>query len=238
MNGIMSIITILAAVFSFSFINNGIRKPIDLLMKNLKELSYLDDDLAKKIESISKDEISVMEGYFNELIYDSLTKAYNRRSGLSKLNRMFQHMDRRQSTISLCFIDINGLKKVNDELGHKYGDDLIVSTVDTIRNTIREDDFIIRLGGDEFLIVFDGINEDTAETIWSRILDAYEEKNLEKSKPYIISVSHGIVEYNNIQKLAIDDLIREADEKMYLEKRMIKEDLKISVIRDIPKEVL
>ena len=97
---------------------------------------------------------------------------------------------------------------------------------------------IIRLGGDEFLIVFDGINEDTAETIWSRILDAYEEKNLEKSKPYIISVSRGIVEYNNIQKLAIDDLIREADEKMYLEKRMIKEDLKISVIRDTPKEVL
>jgi diguanylate cyclase (GGDEF)-like protein len=231
MNGVMSIITILSAVFSFSFINNGIRKPIDLLMKNLKELSFLDGDLAERIESINKDEINIIEGYFNELIYDSLTKVYNRRSGLSKLNRMFQYGDRRQFSMSLCFIDINGLKQVNDELGHKYGDELIVSTVNTIRNTIREYDFIIRLGGDEFLIVFNGIGEDIAETIWSRILKGYETINQEENRPYLISVSHGIVEYNNKQKLGLDDLIREADEKMYLEKRMIKEDLKLDIVR-------
>ncbi|MDR7857458.1 diguanylate cyclase domain-containing protein [Tissierella sp.] len=230
-NGFISIITIVAAFLSFNFINNGIRKPFDLLMKNLKELSFADADLAKKIEAISNNEIGVMEGYFNELIYDSLTRVYNRRSGLSKLNRMFQYDDRRQFTISLCFIDINGLKQVNDVLGHKYGDELIVSSVDIIKNSIREHDFIIRLGGDEFLVVFNGINENTAETVWSRIVQAYDKINREEGRPYLISVSHGIVEYNNKQKSELDNLIKEADEKMYLEKRKIKEELKINVIR-------
>ncbi len=231
MNRVVIFITLGAAIFLFHFINNGIRKPIDLLMKKLKELSFVDGELAKKVESISKDEINIMEGYFNELIYDSLTKVYNRRSGLAKLNRIFQYDDRRQFTISLCFIDINGLKQVNDELGHRYGDELIVSSVDIIKNAIRDYDFVIRLGGDEFLIVFNGINEDTAETIWSRIVGDYEKINQEENRPYLISVSHGIVEYNNKQKSELDNLIREADEKMYLEKRMIKEDLKVNIIR-------
>lgn len=231
MNRVVIFITLGAAIFSFRFINNGIRKPMDLLMKKLKELSFVDGELAKKVESISKDEINIMEGYFNELIYDSLTGAYNRRSGLAKLSRMFTYDDRRQFTMSLCFIDINGLKQVNDELGHKYGDDLIVSTVDTIKNIIRDYDFVIRLGGDEFLIVFNGINAETAETIWLRIVEAYEKINQEENRPYLISISHGIVEYNNKQKTQLDNLIREADEKMYLEKRIIKEDLKINVIK-------
>lgn len=231
MNRVVIAITLGISIFSYHFINNGIRKPIDLLMKKLKELSFVDDELAKKVESISKDEINIMEGYFNELIYDTLTGAYNRRSGLAKLSRMFAYDDRRQFTMSLCFVDINGLKQVNDILGHKYGDELIVSTVDTIKNIIRDYDFVIRLGGDEFLIVFNGINAEIAENIWVRIVEAYEKINQEENRPYLISISHGIVEYNNKQKTHLDNLIREADEKMYLEKRRIKEDLKINVIK-------
>lgn len=234
-NGAVSIITILVAFISFHFINNGIRKPIDSLIINLKELSYADAELAKKIEAISKDEIGVMEGYFNELIYDSLTKVYNRRSGLSKLSRMIQYDDRRQTTISLCFIDINGLKQVNDELGHRCGDELIVSSIDVIKKSIRDYDFIIRLGGDEFLIVFNGINEEVVENVWSRVVEAYEKINQEENRPYIISVSHGIVEHNTKERSELDNLIKEADEKMYLEKRKIKEELKINVIRHTSK---
>ena len=230
-NVIITIITMGVAGFSFIFINNGIRKPIDLLMKNLKEASFVDKELAKTVESISKDEFSIMEGYFNELIYDSLTKVYNRRSGLAKLARMFTYDERRKVIISLCFIDINGLKQVNDVLGHKSGDELIVSAVDVIKNIIRDYDFVIRLGGDEFLIVFNGITAETAETIWDRIVAAYDKINQEENRPYLISISHGIVEYDNKQKSELDNLIKEADEKMYLEKRIIKEENKVNIIR-------
>ena len=50
------------------------------------------------------------------------------------------------------------LKQVNDQLGHKYGDDLIKTVVDVVKKQIRGDDFVIRLGGDEFLIVFQDVD--------------------------------------------------------------------------------
>lgn len=231
MNWILIIIAVLVAFISFLIINNGIRKPISSLIEDLKKLSLVDNDLAKKIELANTDEITEMTGYFNELIYDALTKAFNRKSGIAKLSSLIQHDDRRQIKMSLCFIDINGLKQVNDVLGHKYGDELIVSVVNVIKSVIREYDFIIRLGGDEFLIVFSGINIESAEAVWKRIVDLYEKINQVENRKYLISVSHGIVDYNNKQKSEVDILIKDADEKMYEEKRVIKEVLKLNVIR-------
>lgn len=226
-NRITIIITIVIGMISFYVINKGIKKPIDLLMKNLEETSYIDGNFVEEFESVSKDEIIQMGSYFNELVYDSLTKVYNRGSGLGKLGRTYQNEDKRNLAMSLCFIDINGLKEVNDKLGHSFGDELIVSTVGTIKNVIRDDDFIIRLGGDEFLIVFKDLDKDIAEDVWIRILNIYDKINREEGRPYIISVSHGIVEYNYELRYDLDNLIKEADEKMYLEKREMKTDLTI-----------
>ncbi|WXR61059.1 diguanylate cyclase [Peptostreptococcaceae bacterium AGR-M142] len=163
--------------------------------------------------------------YYSE--YDVLTKSYNRRAGLIKLNSLFPSDERRTFLVSLCFIDINGLKDVNDNLGHKMGDELIITVIDTIKSTIRNKDFVIRLGGDEFLIVFDGINVEDTEKIWNRILDKYENINKNENRPYFVSVSHGIVDYDNKQKSQVDDLIKKADQKMYEEKRKIKKDLDV-----------
>ncbi|NLY85451.1 MAG: GGDEF domain-containing protein [Tissierellia bacterium] len=116
-------------------------------------MGLIDEDLSKKISLSKKNELSIMSSYIDELVYDGLTKVYNRRSGIPKLSRMISSHDG-YKVFSLCYIDINGLKKVNDELGHKYGDDLILTVVKVVKRNIREDDFVIRLGGDEFLIVF------------------------------------------------------------------------------------
>ena len=89
--------------------------------------------------------------YYSE--YDALTKVLNRRAGMEKLNNLINLDDRSDSIGCLCFIDINGLKEVNDRLGHKSGDELITTTASIIKNMIREQDFLIRLGGDEFLII-------------------------------------------------------------------------------------
>jgi diguanylate cyclase (GGDEF)-like protein len=110
---------------------------------------------------------------------------------------MVQYDNRRHLKLSLCFIDINGLKEVNDQLGHQFGDELIVSTVDGIKVEIREEDFIIRMGGDEFLVVFNGIDCETAEKVWMRIKHRYDQINIEENRKYMISVSHGIVDYGN-----------------------------------------
>lgn len=163
--------------------------------------------------------------YYSE--YDSLTNIYNRRAGIDKLNLMFPVNERRHFLVSLCFIDINGLKEVNDTLGHKYGDELISTVADVIKEIIREQDFVMRLGGDEFLIVFNGIGVDIAESVWERIVKAYENINETEDRPYIISVSHGIIDYDNMQSYNIDDLISKADERMYEEKQIIKKGLNV-----------
>ena len=98
---------------------------------------------------------------------------------------------------------------------------------EVIKKIIREQDFLVRLGGDEFLIVFNGIDISTAENIWKRIIEAYDKINMAEQRAYNISVSHGIVDFDNKQKTNVDDLINTADEKMYQEKQVIKKNLQL-----------
>lgn len=174
--------------------------------------------------------------YFNRKTYekmkyysdvDPLTKAYNRYSGMNQLNRRFPLNERRQYTASLCFIDINGLKLVNDKLGHKYGDELIVTVSHVILSHIREGDFIMRFGGDEFLILFNETDKTEAEAAWERIVSAFIAINKSEKRPYNISVSHGIISFSNENHLPFDELIKLADAEMYLEKKILKSTVEI-----------
>lgn len=232
-NGGLVGVIILVTLYSFVSTNQRIRKPMQALMKALKELTLVDETVSKKLEALQTDEISEMTQYFNEMMVDHLTQTLSRRSGLAKLNQMLRRDNRRAVKLSLCFLDINGLKTVNDYLGHKYGDELIVSVAEGIKDEIRDGDFVIRMGGDEFLVVFDGIDQVNAENIWTRILDRYQCINDQELRPYQISVSHGIVEYDHCEKSEVDLLIKRADDKMYLEKKYFKEALNIQVIRQI-----
>ena len=178
--------------------------------------------------TINKNEKAKIK-FFSE--YDTMTGVYNRRAGFEKLSQRYKSSESKNSTISVCFIDINGLKEVNDALGHEAGDELILSVIAGIKNNIRNNDFIARLGGDEFLIIFEGMDESKAEEIWSRIIKEYDEVNDAEGRKYVISVSHGIEVFQSNSNQFIDEIINNADEKMYNEKRIIKKDLK--VLRDM-----
>lgn len=167
--------------------------------------------------------------YFSE--YDVMTGVYNRRAGFEKLNQLYKNMSKKDCVISICFLDINGLKEVNDALGHEAGDELILSVANGIKKSIRNNDFITRLGGDEFLIIFEGLNEKDAEEIWERIIHEYAIVNEKENRKYLISVSHGIETFRCDSNEYIDSIVNHADEKMYDEKRRIKKDLK--VLRDV-----
>jgi len=231
-NAGLIIVIILVTIYSFMTTNRRIQKPINLLMHELKELSYIDDELSQQLKSINANEIGEMTQYFNAMVYDQLTKVYNRRPGLSKLQRILSQDNRRCLDLSICFIDVNGLKEVNDALGHKFGDELIISTVESIKQEIRTEDFTIRMGGDEFMIILSGIGADDSEKVWKRINRRYEDINEKEGRPYLISISHGIVEYDNNQKPGLESFINMADSKMYEEKKFIKEVLKFKAVRN------
>lgn len=173
------------------------------------------------ISKIRKDRLK----YFSE--YDVMTGVYNRRAGFDKLNQLYKNSLKNRSLISICFIDINGLKGVNDFLGHEAGDELILSVVDGIKKNIRENDFVARLGGDEFLIIFEELDEEGAERIWNRILQEYDQINQNEDRKYIISASHGIETFKYTIGEYVDLIVNRADEKMYNEKRMIKKELEV-----------
>ena len=155
--------------------------------------------------------------------YDALTGVYNRHIGLQILEKEKRQLSPEQR-LSVCFVDINNLKTVNDNYGHKEGDRLIKLVAMTIDREIRNSDTLIRLGGDEFLICFPNCNADWADKIWQRIKKKFTLINQKTNKPYQISASHGIAEYQGDQEVAVEELIISADEKMYEEKKVMKEE--------------
>ncbi len=159
--------------------------------------------------------------FFSE--YDALTLAYNRRAGLQKLESLVALNNRTSNTICISFIDINDLKLVNDVLGHKHGDNLISETAKCIRESIRNTDFLIRYGGDEFILVLYNTNYEQEKVVWNRIIQKLNKKNENEEQPYNINISHGLslIEGGNLHT-DIKKHISEADKNMYLEKQVVK----------------
>lgn len=163
--------------------------------------------------------------YFSE--YDIMTGVMNRRAGLELLKKVYRRAADNNEQLSICYADVNGLKEVNDHIGHEAGDALIESVVDVLKRHIRQTDFIVRLGGDEFLIVLRQTSMQNAESVWERIADEFEKINQTEKRGYQISVSHGIMPFTFQPDEDIDEVINTADQMMYEEKRQVKKNLDI-----------
>ena len=151
---------------------------------------------------------------------DNLTGAYNRRAGIEKLNSIIGHVRQTGADLTICFLDINDLKCVNDKFGHKAGDDYIKSVVQCAVNNIREGDLICRLGGDEFLIIFKNCVKKDAAKVLERIEKEMKAINEAGIHEYIMSISKGIVPYK--VNMETSDFIELADKKMYFDKAKYK----------------
>ena len=163
--------------------------------------------------------------YFSE--YDALTGIYNRRAAYNKLYALKTDAAKQACNVTVCFIDINGLKEVNDFLGHDTGDELIKSVASVLKDSVRSNDYVARLGGDEFLIIFENQSADSAENIWNRIAGRFEEINARENRDYVISVSHGVGTVPCSAGTSVDRVIQQADETMYKEKRELKQGLRV-----------
>ena len=154
--------------------------------------------------------------------YDEMTGIYNRRAGIERLDQEIESAIANKFKFSICFMDINGLKEVNDNLGHAKGDELILDTIEIIEKNINEDDYVIRLGGDEFLVCRPNQSYKDAMEGWDKIAKDIDKYNATSGKEFIISVSIGVEELPKDYKISTDDIIKKADEKMYQNKREIK----------------
>jgi two-component system cell cycle response regulator len=153
---------------------------------------------------------------------DSLTGAYNRGTGLAMLESQLKAFKRNKCAFSICYVDVDGLKYVNDNFSHPEGDELLVLICRYIQEAIRDGDILCRLGGDEFLIVFPSCTEENAEAIVGRITERIDKENECHKKPYKISFSHGTVQIGENGPESVGGLIELADRKMYEHKLQYK----------------
>lgn len=154
--------------------------------------------------------------------YDIMTKALNRTTGIAMLEKIHELANRHNIAFSIAYIDINNLKHINDTLGHSCGDDLIKAVALCIIKEIRTSDIFIRLGGDEFLIVFHNTNFEKAKIAINRINKEIDKYNKTQGKPFSIGISVGIVEYSKDRRLSVNQLIEKADKLMYINKKLKK----------------
>ena len=157
----------------------------------------------------------------NENYFDYLTGLRNRREMDYYLNYRIKTR-KKDNVLFLVFLDLNYFKQINDTYGHPIGDDAIISAANILKRVCKEtEDFISRIGGDEFSIIGERKDPSAVEVLIKRINLATEDFNLTGEKPYELNFSHGIAIYDdNITK---DDLVMMADREMYRHKRMIKE---------------
>jgi len=153
---------------------------------------------------------------------DVMTGALNREAGLAILKDMMKSSRETGSQLTLCFVDINNLKFVNDKFGHHEGDRLINIVSSTIAESLRNRDIVARLGGDEFIVIFAGCDVVRARVIWGRILDQFKNINLSGDLNFPVGISSGFVEYDPDRHTTTKVLLREADEKMYKDKKSRK----------------
>jgi diguanylate cyclase (GGDEF)-like protein len=148
---------------------------------------------------------------------DSFTKTYNRSYGFFLFEKRNLEYQKQNKNGAICFVDIDSLKFINDTYGHDIGDLLITRTVDRIKKNLSKNDYIIRLGGDEFLIVFEKLSVDEAEIYWKKISTEVNKIQLAENIDFTVWLSHGISEYGQGHD-DVMEVISIADKKMYQEK--------------------
>ncbi len=186
-------------------------------------------DLSQRLETSGGDEISMLATDVNSMLdqiermnkqlsvyasLDMMTGVYNRRIGFEKLEALLKTFNQEEDRLTICYIDINNLKIVNDTHGHSAGDDMIISIARAIRENMDKEDIACRIGGDEFLMVFNGKNVAQATSKVAGI--EYALSQMEKDKPYHVSISKGFLEYDGV--MDINAFIEKADHFMYEDK--------------------
>ena len=152
-----------------------------------------------------------------------MTKVYNRRGFLTVAEQQLKFSLRTRKELSLIYVDLDDLKKINDTFGHEEGDAAIVETASILKDVFRDSDVIARLGGDEFAVLAIDVGEEKMSDLARRIIERVRARNGRAGNAYPLSFSLGFARYNPGRPCTLQDLIGQADRRMYEEKMSKKE---------------
>ncbi len=202
------------------------------LMRHLKEMTSAINEIEPKdghgnlpvqlndeVGLLARAFVSKTERLRTMALYDSLTGLANRSYFLNHLHSVILNNNLENNLIAIFFIDLNRFKEINDQYGHDYGDALLIAFSRKMQNISRQNDFIGRLGGDEFGIIIENLSsfEDikALENRFTPLLkNTFDIKGIELH----LTVSIGVAIYP-LHGKSVDELMRAADIAMYEAKK-------------------
>jgi len=171
--------------------------------------------------SVVRNVIEFTYHFENLTSIDGLTEVYNRQFFDRQLPVEIERATRSGASLSMLVLDIDDFKRVNDELGHKKGDEALVAVAEIVRRNLRKVDLAFRYGGEEFVILLPGTPEfeavHTAERL-RRVIQQYNGFRDHRGAMRTLTVSVGVAVYPDTARTA-DDLFIQADEAMYRAKQ-------------------
>jgi diguanylate cyclase (GGDEF)-like protein len=202
--------------------------------------------LVAEVET-TKNEIEVYAGGLEEVVAartrqleqlsrtDDLTGLYNKRAFHEHLRRELAIVERGTETLCLAFLDLDGVKQLNDTMGHAAGDTVLTLVGSIVSESIRQGDIPCRIGGDEFCIIMPRTLLDDAKAICDRLCFRFAD-----SCEQDITFSIGIVQSASAEKIDLQDFVKHADQLMYQAKTesgfSIRSELSESGDDDVPTE--
>jgi diguanylate cyclase (GGDEF)-like protein/PAS domain S-box-containing protein len=150
---------------------------------------------------------------------DELTGLYNRRGFMTLAAQQLKLARRTHHTLSLIFLDLDGLKRINDSLGHAVGNQAIIIAAQILTDTFRDSDIIARFGGDEFVVLAMDSDAEDPGTVLQRLQAQTVRHMADSNTLFQLSLSMGIAHSTAARPCTLDELLEQADAQMYITKQ-------------------
>ncbi len=202
-------------------------KEIQTTKKYNKRLPKISDKTQNEVEKLKiniNEMVDVIEVQVNELNnlaeVDSLTGLYNRRCFEARLKTIIHQNKKEPKQLALCILDIDYFKKYNDYYGHYVGDEALVKVSNVLKNHVkRTTDYVVRLGGEEFAIILENINEENAQKFFNKIINDFNEIKIPHEKSEVanyLTVSMGMAMLKEDD--TFEKIFKRADSSLYAAK--------------------
>ena len=196
-------------------VSNGHKMGTLCLIDNQpRDMNPEDQELLKDLALMAEKEIAAVQ--LSTL--DELTMISNRRGFLSLAQHSLNICKRNNQAVSLISFDLDHFKPINDQFGHAEGDRALVAFSNLIKQEFRDSDVFARIGGDEFVALLSGAEEDQIQEILIRFSTALDRYNKQAARGYDIHYSVGYTIKHPDDQISLEQLMENSDDEMYKQK--------------------
>ena len=181
--------------------------------------SRVDSELLPRAIHYAIERNRLLEQVRQLAIIDELTGLMNRRGFMMLADHQRNLADRKGTSLTLLYLDVDRFKLINDQFGHEEGDRALRELAAVLLHTFRRSDVVARLGGDEFVVLMADVNSDGLRTVLDRVRKNLAALSQDARFSWRLAVSVGVVQYDAANPATLEGLLAAADQAMYREKQ-------------------